>query len=61
MPYALLIRRRAQRELAQLPRNAYTQVRDAIRFLAQDPRPSNCLKLKGREGWPSHRALSRDI
>ncbi len=51
MPYTLLILRRAEKELAQLSENVYPQVRDAIRKLALDPRPSNCLKLKGREGW----------
>ena len=49
MPYMLLILRRAEKELAQLPKDTYTQVRDAIRALAEDPRPSNSLKLKGRK------------
>ena len=51
MNYALYILRRAQKELAQLPSEAYERVRDAIRALAQNPRPSGCLKLRGREGW----------
>ena len=51
MGYALYILRRAQKELAQLPTGTYERVRDAIRALAQDPRPPGCLKLKGREGW----------
>ncbi|MGO8789576.1 MAG: type II toxin-antitoxin system RelE family toxin [Terriglobia bacterium] len=29
----------------------YVRVRDAIRALAEDPRPPNCLKLTGRDGW----------
>ncbi len=51
MSYALLILRRAEKELAQLPSEPYTRVRDAIRELAQDPRPKGCLKLTAREGW----------
>lgn len=51
MTYIISILRRAQRELAQLPIEAYERVRDAIRALAQDPRPPGCLKLTGREGW----------
>jgi mRNA interferase RelE/StbE len=51
MEYAVTILRRAQRELAGLPSEAYQRVRDAIRGLAQNPRPPGCLKLTGREGW----------
>ena len=51
MNYTILILRRAQKELAQLAPQTYTRVRDAIRALAQDPRPQQCLKLTGREGW----------
>jgi mRNA interferase RelE/StbE len=51
MSYTVFILRCAQKELAQLPSEAYERVRDAIRALAQDPRPPGCLKLTGREGW----------
>jgi mRNA interferase RelE/StbE len=51
MAYILLILRRAQKELAQLPDEIYERLRDAIRALAKDPRPHGCLKLTGREGW----------
>ena len=51
MTYSLQILRRTQKELAQLPTNAYEQTRDAIRDLSYDPRPRNCRKLTGREGW----------
>jgi mRNA interferase RelE/StbE len=51
MSYTISILRRAQRELAQLPDEAYERVRDAIRALSQEPRPLGCLKLTGREGW----------
>ena len=49
MDHSVHILRRAQRELSRLSREDYERVRDAIRVLA--PRPSGCLKLKGREGW----------
>jgi mRNA interferase RelE/StbE len=51
MSYAISILRRAQKELADLPVGACERVRDAVRALAQDPRPPGCLKLTGREGW----------
>ena len=51
MNYSLFILPRAQKELAQLNAGAFVRVRDAIRELANDPRPSGCLKLTGRDGW----------
>lgn len=51
MSYQLQVLRRAQKELARLPKNEYQRVRDAIGALADDPRPSGCKKLTGREGW----------
>jgi mRNA interferase RelE/StbE len=49
--YSLLILPRAQKELAKLPVSEYERVRDAIRSLAEAPRPPGSLKLSGREGW----------
>jgi len=51
MNYSLFILPRAQKELAQLNVGAFARVRDAIRELANDPRPPGCLKLTGRDGW----------
>ncbi len=51
MSYSICILRRAQKELAILPSGHYERVRDAIRSLSDDPKPSGCLKLKGRDGW----------
>lgn len=51
MTYTLVILRRAQRELADLPMEAYPRVREAIRKLGEDPRPTGCMKLSGRDGW----------
>ncbi|MGF1601942.1 MAG: type II toxin-antitoxin system RelE/ParE family toxin [Thermosynechococcaceae cyanobacterium] len=45
------ILRRAQRALGNLQKNDYERVKDIIRKLSADPRPSGCLKLAGRDGW----------
>jgi mRNA interferase RelE/StbE len=52
MTYAIAILRRAQRELERLPREDYERVREAMRALAHNPRPTGCLALTGRAGWP---------
>ena len=51
MSYTVLILRRAQKELAQLPVTPYERVKAAILKLSEDPRPKACRKLTGREGW----------
>jgi mRNA interferase RelE/StbE len=51
MSYKVLIRRGAQKELARLPDAAYERVKNAIRRLAEEPRPRGCRKLSGRNGW----------
>ena len=47
----MLILRRAQNELADLPKADYERVRDTIAALADNPRSAGCRKLVGREGW----------
>jgi len=49
--HEVLILRRAQKELANLPKADYERVRDGVAALAENPRPSGCKKLVGREGW----------
>jgi mRNA interferase RelE/StbE len=49
--YELLILPRAKKQLAALEKQAYEQIRSAIRDLASQPRPGGCAKLVGREGW----------
>ena len=51
MSYSLSILRRAQKELAQISRGDYERVVEAIRDLADSPRPVGCRKLTSREGW----------
>jgi len=51
MTYTVLILRRAQKELAGLPTEAYEHAKQAIRGLGEDPRPRGCRKLIGRPGY----------
>ncbi len=51
MSYTISIQRRAQKELSQFPPGAYEQVREAIRALGHNPRPTGCHKLIARTGW----------
>ncbi|MGH9947117.1 MAG: type II toxin-antitoxin system RelE family toxin [Pyrinomonadaceae bacterium] len=51
MSYEVFILRRAQKELADLPKADYQRMREAIAALATDPRPASCKKLTGRNGW----------
>jgi mRNA interferase RelE/StbE len=61
MSYEVLILRRAQKELANLPKAEYERVRDAIAELAENPRPAGCKKLVGREGWRIRTGVYRAI
>ena len=51
MSYSIQILRRAQKELAQLPKGEYERIKGAVQNLANDPRPAGCKKLTAREGW----------
>ena len=51
MSYSIQIFRRAQKELAQLSRQEYERIKEAIKNLSDNPRPQGCKKLTGREGW----------
>ncbi len=51
MKYSLLILRRAQKELANLDKTEYERVRNAVASLVENPRPTKCKKLVGRDGW----------
>ena len=51
MTYKLFIRRKAQKQLSKIPAKDYHKIKQAIFNLAKNPRPHNCEKLKGREGW----------
>jgi mRNA interferase RelE/StbE len=49
--YEVLTTRKANKAIARLPGTAYQRVKDAIKNLANDPRPPGCGKLSGREGY----------
>lgn len=51
MKYEILILKRAIKELRLLPKIEYERIKKQIFALAEQPRPNNCLKLSGREGW----------
>ena len=51
MNYTISILRLAQKELGELPVEAYERIRDSILALAEDLRPSGCVKLTNRQGW----------
>jgi mRNA interferase RelE/StbE len=49
MMYTVLILRRAQKELAGLTDEPYERAKSAIGALGENPRPSGCKQLAGRE------------
>lgn len=51
MKYSVEILPRAVKQLEKLPPEVYPRIRNALMDLANEPRPSGCLKLRGREGW----------
>ncbi|MFM8333149.1 MAG: type II toxin-antitoxin system RelE family toxin [Candidatus Methylumidiphilus sp.] len=50
MAFTITILEKAKKELAQVPKAEYCHIRDAIRKLADNPRPVGSLKLSGRDG-----------
>ncbi|WP_111629137.1 type II toxin-antitoxin system RelE family toxin [Larkinella arboricola] len=49
--YQLQISNRVTKALEKLPDEVYIRLREAIKALADNPRPSGCKKLKGRKGY----------
>jgi mRNA interferase RelE/StbE len=49
--YAIEILRSAQKQLARIDRQHQPRIIDAIRALADDPRPAGCKKLSVRPAW----------
>jgi mRNA interferase RelE/StbE len=45
--WQVLIQRRPEKVLRRLPRSLLQRIRDAIRGLAENPRPPGCVKLAG--------------
>ena len=61
MTYAIEILRVAQRQLAKIDRQHRPRIIDAIRALADRPRPPGCKKLSGRPAWRIRVGSSRVI
>jgi mRNA interferase RelE/StbE len=51
MSYEVLIFRRAQKKLTDIPLRDYGRLKSSINALGDNPRPQGCLKLTGRPGW----------
>ncbi len=51
MVYEVRLKRRAIKSLQSLPEPYYTRIKAAVYALAQNPRPSGCKKLKGRDAY----------
>lgn len=51
MKYELLILRRAQKQLADIPQPDRNRIVQALRSLSNEPRPAGAVKLTGRNGW----------
>lgn len=49
--YEIILSNRAEKRLSRLPLREYERVLQAVKNLAEDPRPRNSRKLQGREGW----------
>jgi mRNA interferase RelE/StbE len=49
--YSVFFLPRAEREFAALSKSDFERVKRAIDGLIENPRPVNCQKLKGRDGW----------
>jgi mRNA interferase RelE/StbE len=49
--YKVRVERKAQKNLSKIPDPYYTNIKTAILNLGNDPRPTGCKKLKGREGF----------
>ena len=49
--YEIRIRRSAEKEIRDLPRDVRLRVVNRIRDLAADPRPKGCEKLAGVDGY----------
>lgn len=49
--YKVRVERKAQKKLSKIPEPYYSNIKTDILDLGNDPRPSGCKKLKGRDGY----------
>jgi mRNA interferase RelE/StbE len=51
MPYEILLKRSAERELTALPRGTHDRIVERIARLRLSPRPSGVVKLQGQDAY----------
>lgn len=51
MSYRVLLPKAARKQLDALPTSVVEQISERLLQLRENPRPSDCKKLHGREGW----------
>lgn len=49
--YTIVLTKKAQKQLDSLPESMINSIISAISELEDNPRPSGCKKLKGRDGY----------
>lgn len=49
--YTIVLSKKAQKQLDKLPDNIAEPIFEAISLLENEPRPSGCKKLQGRDGY----------
>lgn len=49
--YKVRVERKAQKKLSKISEPYYSNLKTAILDLGNNPRPSGCKKLKGRDGY----------
>ena len=51
MAYKISLKKRAIKALEKINEPHYSNIKEAIYSLSNNPRPSGCKKLKGRDGY----------
>lgn len=51
MSYSVRLHRAVIKYLATLPKGLYERIKRVIAELAQEPRPTGCLKMSGAQRW----------
>lgn len=51
MPYSISLKKQAIKALEKINEPYYSKIKEAIYSLAENPRPSGCKKLRGRDGY----------
>ena len=51
MAYCITLKKQAIKALEKINEPYYSNIKDAIYSLADNPRPQGCKKLKGRDGY----------